>query len=163
MDNGIHFISGLPRSGSTLLAALLRQNPQFNSGITSPVGSLFVAMMRTMCEDNESAVQIDDTKRASVLSGVFDSYYSQEHPHKLVFDTNRLWCSKVPALRELFPSARIVACVRYVPWILDSLEHLVQLNPLQSSRIFRFETTHTVYMRYEILAVTSVNVVENLV
>ncbi|MBU0835751.1 MAG: sulfotransferase, partial [Gammaproteobacteria bacterium] len=27
-----HFISGLPRSGSTLLAALLRQNPRFHAG-----------------------------------------------------------------------------------------------------------------------------------
>ncbi len=28
-----HFISGLPRSGSTLLAALLRQNPRFHAGL----------------------------------------------------------------------------------------------------------------------------------
>ena len=28
MDHGIHFISGLPRSGSTLLAGILRQNPR---------------------------------------------------------------------------------------------------------------------------------------
>ncbi|MEG4240263.1 sulfotransferase [Microcoleus sp. Pol14C6] len=33
-----HFISGLPRSGSTLLAALLRQNPRFHAAMTSPVG-----------------------------------------------------------------------------------------------------------------------------
>ncbi|MEG4005469.1 sulfotransferase [Microcoleus sp. Pol11C1] len=33
-----YFISGLPRSGSTLLAALLRQNPRFYSAMTSPVG-----------------------------------------------------------------------------------------------------------------------------
>ncbi|WP_333154680.1 sulfotransferase [Microcoleus sp. B9-D4] len=32
------FISGLPRSGSTLLAALLRQNPRFHSAMTSPIG-----------------------------------------------------------------------------------------------------------------------------
>ncbi|MFB8797203.1 MAG: sulfotransferase [Microcoleus sp.] len=32
-----HFISGLPRSGSTLLAALLRQNPRFHAAMTSPV------------------------------------------------------------------------------------------------------------------------------
>jgi sulfotransferase len=32
MDNGLHFISGLPRSGSTLLAALLRQNPFLHAG-----------------------------------------------------------------------------------------------------------------------------------
>ncbi|MEG3936419.1 MULTISPECIES: sulfotransferase [unclassified Microcoleus] len=33
-----HFISGLPRSGSTLLAALLRQNPRFHGAMTSPLG-----------------------------------------------------------------------------------------------------------------------------
>ncbi|WP_445305906.1 sulfotransferase [Microcoleus sp. T3_A4] len=33
-----YFISGLPRSGSTLLAALLRQNPRFYSAMTSPIG-----------------------------------------------------------------------------------------------------------------------------
>jgi len=32
-----HFISGLPRSGSTLLAALLRQNPRFHAAMTIPV------------------------------------------------------------------------------------------------------------------------------
>jgi hypothetical protein len=30
MQDGTHFISGLPRSGSTLLAAILRQNPRFH-------------------------------------------------------------------------------------------------------------------------------------
>ena len=43
MDNGLHFISGLPRSGSTLLAAILRQNPRFHAAMSSPVGSLFMA------------------------------------------------------------------------------------------------------------------------
>ena len=43
MQNGIHFISGLPRAGSTLLAALLRQNPRFHAGMTSPVGAIFNA------------------------------------------------------------------------------------------------------------------------
>lgn len=35
-----HFISGLPRSGSTLLAAILRQNPRFLAATTSPVGEV---------------------------------------------------------------------------------------------------------------------------
>ena len=48
MQHGIHFISGLPRSGSTLLAALLRQNPRFHSGMTSPVGSLYLALLGEM-------------------------------------------------------------------------------------------------------------------
>jgi hypothetical protein len=32
-----HFISGLPRAGSTLTAAILRQNPRFHAGMSSPV------------------------------------------------------------------------------------------------------------------------------
>jgi hypothetical protein len=35
----IHFISGLPRSGSTLLAALLRQNPRFEAGMSGPLAA----------------------------------------------------------------------------------------------------------------------------
>ena len=36
--NGLqyHFISGLPRSGSTLLSAILLQNPRFHAGMSSP-------------------------------------------------------------------------------------------------------------------------------
>ena len=75
MDNGIHFISGLPRSGSTLLAAVLRQNPKFHAGIASPVAFLFNGLMRQMSQENEAAVFIDDERRRNVLSGVFDNYY----------------------------------------------------------------------------------------
>ena len=32
-----YFISGLPRSGSTLLSAILKQNPEFYADISSPV------------------------------------------------------------------------------------------------------------------------------
>jgi hypothetical protein len=59
MKNGIHFISGLPRAGSTLLAALLRQNPRFSAGMTSPVGSLFNAMLTATSARNEGAVFLD--------------------------------------------------------------------------------------------------------
>ena len=40
MENTIHFISGLPRAGSTLLSAILRQNSAFHAAMTSPVGAL---------------------------------------------------------------------------------------------------------------------------
>ncbi|WP_373533726.1 sulfotransferase [Microcoleus sp.] len=48
-----HFISGLPRSGSTLLAALLRQNPRFHSAMTSPIGGQVDRMLSAMSEDNQ--------------------------------------------------------------------------------------------------------------
>ena len=35
-----YFISGLPRSGSTLLSGILKQNPDFYADIASPVEAL---------------------------------------------------------------------------------------------------------------------------
>jgi sulfotransferase len=87
VQNGIHFISGLPRSGSTLLAVLLRQNPRFFASMTSPVGSLFNAMLASTSARNEGAVFIDDTHRQRLLRAVFDAYYADMHPIQLVFDT----------------------------------------------------------------------------
>lgn len=149
MKNRIHFISGLPRSGSTLLGAILRQNPACHAGMTSPVGSLVTALLRQMSQDNETAVFIDDTQRHAVLDAVFDAYYRQVPASTVVFDTNRLWCSKLPLLSTLFPRARVIACVRHVPWILDSIERLVRRNRFEPSKIFNFEPGGTVYSRIE--------------
>jgi len=154
MQNGIHFISGLPRSGSTLLAAVLRQNPRFHAGMSSPVGSLFMALQGAMSRRNEAAVFIDETQKRALLRGLFDNYYYATHTEKLVFDTNRAWCSKLPTLVQLFPESKIVCCVRHVPWIMDSFERLIRQNAFELSGIFGFESTNTVYTRLNRLAVS---------
>jgi sulfotransferase len=146
-----HFISGLPRSGSTLLAAILRQNPRFHAGISSPVASLFMALQGTMSRD-ETSVLIDEGQKHALLKGLFDSYYHVVFD-KVVFDTNRAWCSKMPALVRLFPAAKIICCVRHVSWIMDSLERLVRESPFDLSAIFGYDPGGTVYTRVNRLAV----------
>jgi sulfotransferase len=152
MQNGLHFISGLPRSGSTLLAAILRQNPRFHAGMSSPVGSLFMALQGAMSRRNEAAVFIDEGQKRELLRGLFDNYYHSIHPRQLVFDTNRAWCSKLPTLVRLFPDAKVVCCVRHVPWIMDSIERLIRENAFELSGIFGFEPLNTVYTRVNRLA-----------
>ncbi len=149
MQNGLHFISGLPRAGSTLLAALLRQNPRFWAGMTSPVGSLFSAMLRETSQRNESAVFMDDELRKRLLRSIFDAYYADIHPEKLVFDTNRVWTTRLPALTRLFPQAKMICCVRNVAWIMDSVESLIRRNAFELSGIFSYEPGGTVYSRVE--------------
>jgi sulfotransferase len=149
MDKGIHFISGLPRSGSTLLSAILLQNPRFHAGVVSPMASFFKVLAHQMSQGSETSVFIDDEKRLSVLRGAFDSYYFREHPTKLVFDTHRFWSAKIAGLGELFPSSKMICCVREVPWILDSLERLAQRNALEPSRLYNFDSGGTVYSRFE--------------
>ena len=70
----IHFISGLPRSGSTLLAALLRQNPRFQAGMSGPLAGLFGALLGQMSARNEYSVFIDDTQRERIVHGLFDNF-----------------------------------------------------------------------------------------
>ncbi len=152
MRNGIHFISGLPRSGSTLLAAILRQNPRFHAGMTSPVGSLYLALEGALSRRNEAAVFIDEARRRDVLRGLFGNYYAAIETDKLVFDTNRVWCTKLPALSQLFPQARVVCCVRSISWIMDSIERLVRHNAFEPSGMFGFDPGGTVFTRVNRLA-----------
>lgn len=152
MQHGIHFISGLPRSGSTLLAALLRQNPRFHSGMTSPVGSLYLALLSEMTARNDFSVFLDEKQRRALLSGLFTNYYADIAARQVVFDTNRLWCSKVTGLSQLFPRARVLCCVRHLSWIMDSIERLARRNAFQPMKLFDFDPSGTVYTRIDDLA-----------
>ena len=149
MRNGIHFISGLPRSGSTLLAALLRQNPALHANITSPVSSMVGAMLAEVSAGHEGSVFFDEAQRAAVLRGLFENYYHAIAPTRTVFDTSRGWTTRLDLLARLFPQSRMICCVRPVPWIIDSIERLLRRNPFELSKIFGFEQGGTVYSRAE--------------
>ena len=142
----IHFVSGLPRSGSTLLAALLRQNPRFQAGMSGPLAGLFGALLGEMSARNEFSVFIDDATRERILHGLFDSYYA-ECPAQVIFDTSRAWCGWMPAIARLFPDAKVIACVRDLPWVVDSIERLIQRNVFSPSSIFNYSAGGTVYTR----------------
>ena len=62
-DRRFHFISGLPRSGSTLTAALLRQNPRFHAGMSSPVASLFEGLIAQVSAGTELSTMVDQAQR----------------------------------------------------------------------------------------------------
>ena len=51
MTRAPYVLSGLPRSGSTLLAAILRQTPGLHAGMSSPPLSLVAARLRAMSRD----------------------------------------------------------------------------------------------------------------
>ena len=77
MPDTFHFISGLPRSGSTMLAAILRQNPRFHAGMSSPVASLFEGMVGQVSAGSELSSMVSTDQRRRLLKGLFDSYYGE--------------------------------------------------------------------------------------
>jgi sulfotransferase len=147
-----HFISGLPRSGSTLLSGILLQNPRFHAGMTSPVGSLCTAVLGQVSAGTEFAPVVGRDKRKALLRGLFDSYYA-DAGREVVFDTNRSWCARLPLLQDLFPGSKTIACVRNVAWIMDSFERKYRANPYEHTRLFGAAGARgTVYSRLEGLA-----------
>src|SRR5271165_4113861 len=147
----IHFISGLPRSGSTLLEGVLRQNPRFHAAISGPMAEMFTSLVRSMSGFNDASIFISDDQRRRVLRSLFEAYYADLTDGRVLFDTSRGWCSSLPALAELFPNARVGCCVRSPAWILDSIERHVQQNAFATQRMFSHDPKGNVYTRVEAL------------
>lgn len=146
-----HFISGLPRSGTTLLAAILNQNPRFHAGMTSPLADIMGVVMAEASSKNDFSFDVTDEQRVALLRGLVENFYSVQSGANVVFDTSRLWCSRMQLLNTLFSGVKVIACVRQLAWVLDSMERLVQRQPVSVSKVFRFDTNTTVYSRIEAL------------
>jgi sulfotransferase len=117
--------------------------------MSSALGPLFQRLLAGMGAQTEAAALLADGQREDILKGLFQSFYKRVHSEKLVFDTNRLWCSKINALAQLFPDARVIACVRDLAWIMDSFERITRKNPLLLSKLVKPQKAGTVFTRLE--------------
>lgn len=150
MTSRFHFISGLPRSGSTLLAGILRQNPHFHAAMSSPVAGLLNGVLEQMGANSESYSFFDEQKRKCICKSLFEAYYAdKEQP--IIFDTNRQWTARLHQLVELFDDFKVICCVRNPAWIMDSFETIHRKNPFDYSRMFTAGSRQTVYSRCESL------------
>lgn len=149
MSKTYHFISGLPRSGTTLLSAILKQNPRFTAGISDPLLMYADSVIRdtNTAVGMEAAVPIE--KRREIIQGLFDSFYSQSS--EVCFNTNRGWAANTALLADLFPNFKMIVCLREIPWILDSFEQLNSKNPYTVKPLYHHQQLGTVYDRCHML------------
>lgn len=150
MPTKLHFISGLPRAGSTLLAGILRQNPRFHAAMSSPVAGLVNGALEQMGAGSESYSFFDERKRKVICRALIDAYY-QDKIHPVIFDTNRHWTARLHQLVELVDDFKMICCVRNPAWIMDSFEVIYRKNPFDYSRMFNPASRQTVYSRCESL------------
>ncbi|MDW7694087.1 sulfotransferase [Flammeovirgaceae bacterium SG7u.111] len=141
----VHFISGMPRSGSTLLSSILCQNPRFHASMSSPAGSLINGVLEQIGAGSEFYSFFDDQKRKNMCNAVFNAYYEDKLQHDIIFDTNRMWTSKLHQLVELFGDFKVICCVRNPAWVMDSFEKVYRKNPFNYSKMFSPGNRHTVY------------------
>jgi sulfotransferase len=88
-----------------------------------------------------------------LLRGLFENFYEDQNGKDIIFDTNRMWCARMPAVMDLYPNAKVIACVRNVAWVMDSIERLYRANPYENTKLFYDDSErNTVYSRVETLA-----------
>lgn len=141
-----YFISGLPRSGSTLLCNILAQNPRFHTSGTSGIMDIMLNVRNSWgnLEVFKASPNEDGLKR--VLKGILESYYSNiDTP--VVFDKCRGWTSLIGMVEETIgKKAKILVPVRDVRDVLASFEKLWRENSKtsqitqESENYFKFQT-----------------------
>lgn len=145
----IHFISGLPRSGSTLLSAILQQNPSFRTSVTSPLLPSLLSILNNIGETSDFATFFDENRRRNLLKSFFSSYFEGGLEKFVIFDTNRGWPERLALLNDLYPTSRVICCVRDVNWVIDSCEKFRNESPLKNPLIFGIYGDAKLYSRVD--------------
>lgn len=124
MNKKFYFISGLPRSGSSLLVNILNQNRDMYASPTSGVLQIVKPILTGWDKIAEFKANANELNKKDLISGIFSQYYSQnEVTH--VFDKCRAWPSEIETLEwALNVKPKIILCVRDVRDILSSWENM---------------------------------------
>lgn len=131
----LHFISGLPRSGSTLITNILKQNPDIHGEAVSSLSQL-IGSVNANWESFETNQEYNNiAAKVGTLSGILEGYY--KHINKsIIFDKDRGWVSLIPIVEAVLQrQVKIIICVRNPAEILASFERLRKENPLFFTRV----------------------------
>lgn len=146
MDKKYYFISGLPRSGSTLLVNLLNQNPRFYASGTSGIMDVMFGVRNQWDKLIEFQANKRVEEKRRVLKAIFEVYYSGiEKP--VIFDKCRGWLSLIEMAEEVLDQQiKILVPVRDIRDVLASFEKLWRKQsklsqvPTEASNYFQFQT-----------------------
>ena len=135
MEKTIHFISGLPRSGSTLIANLFKQNPQVHGEAVSSLASI-IGSVNASWNSIESNQEYENSQaKKGVLTSIFQGYYNHiDRP--IILDKDRGWIPLIAQVEAILDKrVKIVVCVRNPAEILSSFEKMRKENPLFFTRV----------------------------
>lgn len=123
-----YFMSGLPRAGSTLLSALLNQNPRFYSGPSSPVVPTMLALENSLAQDELFMAYPKPEIGRHMIASVLTNFYA-DVDKPVIFDKNRSWVNRLNYIEGYFGIEPKVLCpVRNIDEILTSFINLQRKN-----------------------------------
>jgi sulfotransferase len=131
----INFISGLPRSGSSLISNILKQNDSIHSETISSLSSIVESVNSNWNNFETNRIFENDKSKIGVLKSAIQGYY--DHCDKsIIFDRSLNWIPLIGLMESILQKqVKILVCVRNPAEILSSFERLYKENPLDFTEI----------------------------
>ena len=145
MKKQLHFLSGIPRSGSTVLAAILNQNKQTHVSTTS--GMVFALDGLTNTWHSQRLLGENDKNHEKLfksMGAVIDTFY-EEFDAPIIIDKGRGW--PIPTIMNgmaqiLGEKPKIIATVRSIPDCMASLVRVAKPDDLDEFIYSEVLSTH---------------------
>jgi len=122
----LHVLTGLPRSGSTLLANIFNQNPNFHATSTSELPHFLnqITHSWTNSIDVKNELNNDREKTEDKMLRTMRAYVEAWHKSdkKVIFDKSRGWSNNALMLHKLFPEAKMIVMIRDLRNVFASVE-----------------------------------------
>lgn len=129
MTKTYFFMAGLPRSGSTLLSALLDQNPRIHAGPASPVVSTMLVIENHFRTDPFFNGYPKLAQGNAIIKGVIDQFYT-DTDRPIVIDKNRAWPGNIRCIEGYIGQrAKIICPVRNVAEVIASFIAMIHRHP----------------------------------
>ena len=127
MSKIIHFDCGLPRSGTTLLSALLNQHPDVYTAPQSPL-PLVLYTAHDILYNHPGILYKDEKSADNLLSCIVSNYY-KDVKESVVIDKSRLWPNNISKIKKyITKDPKFICCVRDPLEILASFMILLDKN-----------------------------------
>jgi sulfotransferase len=124
MKQKLHFLSGLPRSGSTLLTKLLNQHPNIFASSTSPFLDYLLPAAHHLhnIKQNHSAGHYINVQK--ILSTAAFAFYGT--PKENIIDKNRGWITNYEAIdKELQQNPKLILTLRPIEEVVASFYKVI--------------------------------------
>lgn len=126
----IHFVSGMPRSGSTLLCNVLAQNPNWHATATSGILDI-VMTVRNRWGQLQEFMAIPEAQKPQheetlvrVMKSILNSYF-ENVDKPVIFDKSRGWLAHLETAEKILGrKPKVIVPVRDLRDILASFEKL---------------------------------------
>lgn len=128
MNKTFIMLSGIPRSGSSVLGSLLNQHPLIHASTTSPVTDLLEIIINQWPVISGALANRHPDQYKNIILGMINGAY-QHVESPVVIDKNRLWPRHGKLMTEVLGhKPKIICTVRDIPEVLASYILLINKN-----------------------------------